>query len=516
MSPTPSPVESPRVPLIEIDKVSRRYPGVLALDEVSISVYPGEVLAVIGENGAGKSTLMKIMAGVAEPTSGTLKIEGRVVQLSNPRQAIDAGIALIHQELNLADNLSIAENVYLGREPRKWGCLVDKQQMESMARSYLTRVGLDVEPSQPLASLSLASQQLVEIAKALSSRARVVIMDEPTSSLSTREAEKLFDCVETLRSEGVAIVYISHRLGEVIRLADRVEILRDGRNAGALQKDSITHDAMVTGMVGRQLDQLFARQPHSPGEVRLRVHELVADQPGKPAISFEIRSGEVVGLAGLVGSGRSEVLESLFGVRPRFSGQVTVDGKELEAHNVLTAIQAGMALVPEDRKVTGLVLEMSVGENLTLSALETSPLAPWIQSAWEEQVASESIEKLNIKTASADVAVATLSGGNQQKVALGKWLLRKPGVLLLDEPTRGVDIGAKHEIYTLIGQLAASGVAILFVSSEMEEILGLADRALVMHEGRITGELTRKELTEERIMRLAVGDSLPPIVDHAS
>lgn len=503
----PSPAEfSPA--LLQIDAVSRRYPGVLALDQVSLRVSAGEVLAVIGENGAGKSTLMKIMAGVVQPSSGSLQMEGKPVEFLSPRQAMDAGVALIHQELNLADNLTIAENVYLGREPRSFGCLVSYRQMLQQSREYLNRVGLDVDPSQPLASLSLASQQLVEIAKALSAKARLVIMDEPTSSLSTREAEKLFEVVDALRRDGVAVVYISHRLGEVKRLADRVEILRDGKNAGSLAKDLINHDAMVTGMVGRQLDQLFARESHPPGNVRLKVDSLVVDHPNKPPVSFQVCAGEVVGLAGLVGSGRSEVLESMFGVRPRFSGTLSVDGQVVPANDPADAISRGMALVPEDRKATGLIVEMTVRENLTLSALQTSPAAPLIQSSWEKGVSHQSIERLNIKTPSPNTPVVTLSGGNQQKVALGKWLLRNPGVLLLDEPTRGVDIGAKHEIYTIIGKLAAEGVAVLFVSSEMEEVLGLADRALVMHEGGIAGELSRENLTEESIMRLAVGEAL--------
>lgn len=507
---------------MEIDQISRRYPGVLALDAVDLQVRAGEVLAVIGENGAGKSTLMKIMAGVAQPSSGTLRMDGQPVHFESPRQAIHAGVALIHQELNLADNLTVAENIFLGREPRRLGCVVDNRSMRSQSRAHLSRVGLEIDPSTPLAELPLASQQLVEIAKALSADARLVIMDEPTSSLSTREAEKLFEVVEGLRRDDVAVVYISHRLAEVQRLADRVEILRDGRNAGTLRRDQITHSAMVSGMVGRQLDQYFARHSQPPGAVRLRVEDLVVDGPfrGAPA-TLEVRAGEVVGLAGLVGSGRSELLETIFGVRESIAGSVWIDGKPMPLGDVSVAISRGVALVPEDRKGFGLVLDMSVRENMTLAALSAAPSAPRIDSGWERRATDDLIERLNVKAADQTTSIDTLSGGNQQKVALGKWLLRDPHVLLLDEPTRGVDIGAKHEIYGIIGTLAAAGVAVLFVSSEMEEVLGLADRTLVMHEGRIAGHLTREQMSEEAIMRLAVGDvagsgTLESPASHAS
>lgn len=502
---------------MEIDQISRRYPGVLALDGVDMQVRAGEVLAVIGENGAGKSTLMKIMAGVAQPSGGTLRMDGQSIVFESPRQAIDAGVALIHQELNLADNLTVAENIFLGREPRRLGCVVDSRSMTTRSREHLSRVGLDVDPETPLAELSLASQQLVEIAKALSADARLVIMDEPTSSLSTREAEKLFEVVEGLRRDDVAVVYISHRLAEVQRLADRVEILRDGRNAGSLWREQITHDAMVSGMVGRQLDQFFAHRPQRPGDVRLRVEELVVDGPfvGAPT-TFEVRAGEVVGLAGLVGSGRSELLETIFGVRERVAGSVWIDGKPMPLGDAAVAISRGVALVPEDRKGFGLVLDMSVRENMTLAALNAAPSAPRIDGGWERRVTADLIQRLNVKTADQTTTIATLSGGNQQKVALGKWLLHDPHVLLLDEPTRGVDVGAKQEIYGIIGSLAAAGVAVLFVSSEMEEVLGLADRTLVMHEGRIAGQLTRAQMSEESIMRLAVGDVAVDSTHHSS
>lgn len=490
---------------MQVQQVSKRFPGVQALQSVSLDVMPAEVLAVIGENGAGKSTLMKIMAGIQPPDEGTLRMDGKAVSLSSPADAIEHGVALIHQELNLAENLSVAENVFLGREPHFWGWL-KRREMQDQAAVFLKQVGLDIDPATPLHQLPLAGQQLVEIAKALSARARLVIMDEPTSSLSLRETEKLFQVVQHLRQSGVSIVYISHRLAEVQQLADRVEVLRDGKNVGRLVGDQITHDAMVTRMVGRDLSQFFPHTSHPAGEVRLRVAGLtMADSP-LHAIDLEVRGGEVVAVAGLVGAGRTELVETIFGVRPALAGRVEVDQQPLRSGNVRYNIQRGIALVTEDRKSTGLLLESSVCENTTLAALAAAPAAPGISVSWERQVTAQAIERLGIRTASQQTKVVTLSGGNQQKIALGKWLLRKPAVLLLDEPTRGVDIGAKHEIYELIEGLAAEGVAILFVSSEMEEVLGMADRVYVMHERRIAGHLKRSELSEDAMMRLAVGE----------
>lgn len=489
---------------MRVAAVSKRFPGVQALRAVSLDVLPGEVLAVIGENGAGKSTLMKIMAGIQPPDDGQLLLDGHAVQFSNPADAIRSGVALIHQELNLAENLSVAENVFLGREPQRLGML-RRGEMHTRAAEYLQRVGLDIDPAMRLDELPLAGQQLVEIAKALSADAQLVIMDEPTSSLSARETERLFMVVENLRSRGVSIVYISHRLGEVERLADRVEVLRDGANVGTLVGPQITHEAMVTRMVGRDLNQFFPHTPHTPGEVRLDVRELRVATAPLHSISFQVAAGEVVAIAGLVGAGRTELIETIFGIRKPLSGSASVDGQTLVRGSVRDNIRRGIALVTEDRKSTGLLLESSVRDNMTLAALADAPAAPWTSPSWEQQETAQLIDQLGVRTASQQTTIATLSGGNQQKVALGKWLLRQPAVLMLDEPTRGVDIGAKHEIYELIEQLSAAGVAVLFVSSEMEEVLGMADRVLVMHEGRIEGELPRQAMSEEALMKLAVG-----------
>lgn len=492
------------MPRMEVRGVTKRYPGVVALSDVSFSIFPGETLAVIGENGAGKSTLMKTLAGIVTPDDGTIRFEGSEVQFRTPREAIDRGVSLIHQELNLHENLSIAENVFLGREPSRWG-IVDYRQMVDRAEVFLRRVGLNVDPRTSLARLSTAERQLTEVAKALSTDASVVIMDEPTSSLSLRESERLFDVVAGLKAAAVSVLYISHRLAEVIHLADRVEVMRDGQNAGRLVGDQINHDAMVSAMVGRDVSRLFDRAPYPAGETKLRVSDLRVDELSEKAVSLEVRGGEVVGIAGLVGSGRSELLEAIFGVRAHYGGTVTSGGRLLPSGDVRAAIRSGIALVPEDRKRTGLLLESSVRDNATLVAITDAESAPLLNQTWISTATADLIEKLAVKTASQQTTIANLSGGNQQKIALGKWLIQEPGLLMLDEPTRGVDVGAKQEIYTLLDQLAGRGLAILFVSSELDEVISLADRVLVMHEGGLSGQLMRDELTEQSIMRLAVG-----------
>ncbi|TWU26997.1 Arabinose import ATP-binding protein AraG [Novipirellula galeiformis] len=503
-------------PRLAVRNVSKRFPGVLALDEVSLHVMGGETLAVIGENGAGKSTLMKIFTGIEAPDRGQILLDGVAVHFSSTAAAISAGVSLIHQELNLHENLSVAENIFLGREPNRFG-FVDRKKMESLAELALRRVGFDLSPRTSVATLSTASRQLVEVAKAISSDASVVIMDEPTSSLSPREAERLFEVVESLRAANVSVIYISHRLSEVTRLADRVEVLRDGRNAGTLDRDAplkndqIHHDAMVSRMVGRELDQRFERtpvtlgSPVTPGPSVLKVSGLESRFPASGAVDISLCAGEIVGIAGLMGSGRSELLESIFGVLPPLQGQIEVAGVSITNGNVREAIKAGLAFVPEDRKRTGLLLQSSIRENATIVGISDCHCAPWVSNRWQTQVTADLIDRLQVKTASQTTTIADLSGGNQQKIALGKWLIEHPKVLLLDEPTRGVDVGAKEEIYRLLETLANQGMAILFVSSEMEEVLALADRVIVMHEGKISGSLLRPQMSEEAIMRLAVG-----------
>jgi ribose transport system ATP-binding protein len=492
-------------PLLAVRRLTKRFPGVRALHQVSLHVNAGEVVAVIGENGAGKSTLMKILAGVQQPDEGDIVWQGRSVQIDSVPAALELGISLIHQELNLADNLDVASNIFLGREPTRWG-LIQTARIRREATRFLGMIGLDVAPHTPLNQLTIGHQQMVEIAKALSVNARVLIMDEPTSSLSGHEAEALFRVVKQLRDQGVSIIYISHRLGEVRELADRVVVLRDGENAGELARAQATHDALVRLMVGRDISRFYVRTQHEPGDVVLAVRELVTAANPRHALSFQLRRGEIVGVAGLVGAGRTEMLRALFGIDRPASGQIVIDGQVKQLRSSIDAIRAGMALVPEDRRQQGLIVEMPIRPNISLASLWTHRRwRAFIDRAVENRHARTMIDRLRIKTPSAEQIVQYLSGGNQQKVVLGKWLALEPRVLLMDEPTRGIDVGAKQEIYALMEQLAASGVAILFVSSEMEEILGMSDRVIVMHEGQITGELRRDQLSEEAVMHLATG-----------
>jgi ribose transport system ATP-binding protein len=507
--------------LLEVRSLSKQFPGVRALHKVSLAVNRGEVLAVIGENGAGKSTLMKILAGVLEPDSGEILLEGKTVRIDSVRAAEHLGIALIHQELNLADNLDVASNIFLGREPQRFG-FVHRGQLYSNSVRFLEQVGLDCSPRTLVSTLSLGRQQMVEIAKALSANARVLIMDEPTSSLSQHETEQLYRVVKELRSRGVSIVYISHRLGEVKELADRVVVLRDGENAGELQRDQINHDAMVKLMVGRDLviNRRSRREealtsdaatgdrsepPYVGSYEAVKVCRLRTPANPRHELNFSLRPGEIVGVAGLVGAGRTELLRVLFGIDRAIGGEVRIAGKAVELRSPMDAIRAGLALVPEDRKQQGVILEMAVRENTTLPSLQCEARAGFRSAKREEEIATRMTKQLNVKTPSLGQFVQYLSGGNQQKVALAKWLALEPKVLLLDEPTRGIDVGAKQEIYRLMEELAGRGVAILFVSSEMEEVLRMSDRTLVMCQGRITGELAREELSEEAVMRLATG-----------
>ncbi len=492
-------------PLLEVRNVTKRFPGVIALNNVSLQLGRGEVLSVIGENGAGKSTLMKILAGVQLPDEGETLIDDTPVVIDSCRKATDIGVSLIHQELNLSDNLTVGANIFLGREPHRLG-LIDKSEIFNKSKDVLDRIGLNVSPDTLVKALSIGQQQLVEIAKAVSSNARVLIMDEPTSSLSSGEADRLFEVVKDLSSKGVSVIYISHRLGEVQLLSDRVVVLRDGKNAGELRRDEIKHDAMVQMMVGRDVSQFYAHQPHERGEVVLEAEQIVTPTWPKHALSFSVHSGEIVGISGLVGSGRTELLRVLFGVDRAISGAIRLKGDEVQLQAPLDAINAGMALVPEARKEQGLIIEMNVRENVSLAGLWKNRLNMGrLNRAQETDDTSSMIDQLNIKTPDDRQVVRFLSGGNQQKVVLGKWLTMQPDILLMDEPTRGIDIGAKEEVYKLMESLAESGMAILFVSSELEEILGMSDRVLVMHEGRITGELQRDELSEEAVMQLATG-----------
>jgi ribose transport system ATP-binding protein len=492
--------------MLEMSGISKGFPGVAALDSVRFSVGEGEVVALIGENGAGKSTLMKILAGIYRPDSGTIHLNGRPVLIRSPRESAQLGIGIIHQELEVIDTLDAGGNIFLGREPT-WGGplrLVNRKAINAEAGKFLARVGLRVSPDVPLQTLSMAQKQLVEIARALSQQTRLLIMDEPTSSLTLGETERLMEVVTDLRTSGVSVVYISHKLDEVERLADRVAVLRDGRNAGELRRGDISRDRMVQLMVGRDLKTFYAGTPAVRRRVCIELRDIRTPRYPAHAVSFSIHSGEILGLAGLIGAGRSELANSIFGIeRPR-GGDVLLDGESLTMHSPKDAIRRGIYLVPEDRRNSGLLIGMTVRENITLPNLEQFSSLGLVRRRDESRAAQASCENLKIKTPSVETAAASLSGGNQQKIVLAKWLSLKPRVILFDEPTRGIDVGAKAEIYHLMRQLAADGVAILMISSDMEEILGNSDRVAVMHEGRLTGILERSDCTQEAIMRLAV------------
>jgi ribose transport system ATP-binding protein len=495
-------------PLLQMKGIGKRFPGVVALSGVDLEVYPGEVVALIGENGAGKSTLMKILSGVYQPDEGEIHVEGAPVTIRSVSDAIGLRIGFIHQELNVLDNLDVGSNVFLGREPRRGGLLnlVDTKRMHEEAETYLRRLGLNLPSRTPLARLSIAQQQLVEIAKVLSQEARVLIMDEPTSSLTLTETERLIAVVKELRAQGVSIIYISHRLGEVKELADRVVALRDGKNAGALAREEVTHDRMVKMMVGRDIESFYAQAEEGAARpARFAVQNLRTRRYPQHEVSFEVREGEILGFAGLVGAGRSELAQAIFGVDPPGGGTVSLDGETLKINSPRDAIRHGIYLVPEDRRKCGLIVEEIIRKNVTLPSLRRFAQAGLVQGGEERRVAREVCGQLNVKAPSVEVRAGNLSGGNQQKVVLAKWLSLEPKVLIFDEPTRGIDVGAKAEIYDLMRRLASEGVAIMMISSDMEEVLGVSDRVAVMHEGRLTGVLRRAEFSEDAVMHLAVG-----------
>jgi ribose transport system ATP-binding protein len=500
---------SPSPPLLEVRGLSKSFPGVRALDGVNVHAAAGEVLAVVGENGAGKSTLMKILAGVYLPDAGDILLDGRPVRFSGVRDALTHGIVLIHQELNLADNLSVAANLFLGRERVRGGPLgwLDRPAMTREAAALLARVGLSVPPGRPVGELPIGQQQLVEIARALAQSARAIIMDEPTSSLSQKETETLFGVIADLKRAGVTVLYISHRLAEVQAVADRVTVLRDGHNAGELGREQISHGAIVRLMVGRDLKKFYSRAHKSlPAMDRgLNVRQVrYAGGPATP-VSFAVRAGEIVGMAGLVGAGRTELAEALFGLRPLVEGGISIDGGPVRITSPRSAVRHGLVLAPEDRRLHGLILMDSVEHNLSLPNLDMLSTLRLVVRRREAAAARKLVDRLRVRTPTITKPVGLLSGGNQQKVAFGKWLARAPSVLILDEPTRGVDVGARGEIYALMDQLAGDGAAILMISSDLEEVLGMSDRVLVLHEGRLAGDVNRAELSEEAVMHLATG-----------
>ena len=494
--------------ILQARNIVKRFPGVVALAGVDLDVAAGEILAVVGENGAGKSTLMKILAGDLRQDEGELLLDGSLLRLRSPRDAMLAGVSLIHQELSLADNLDVGANILLGREPRS-GPFLRRKAARVEAKAALRAAGLDIDPDVSIAELGMGSRQLVEIAKALSTQARVLIMDEPTSSLTAVEADRLFETIERLRDQGTAIIYISHRLGEIERLADRVEVLRDGSHAGSLVGSEITRDAIVERMVGRGLDRTKGLR----GEVKigtqapmLEVRGLRTTRYPEYPIDLVVRRGEIVAMAGLVGAGRTELLRAIFGIDRPVAGSISIEGEEVQVRHPADAAAAGIAFVPEDRKADGLLLEEPIGENMTLPSLSSYATGGILRHRGRERaVAKELIHRMDVRPAESDLMAGGLSGGNQQKVAVGRWVGCGPRVFLLDEPTRGVDVAAKAEIHLLLDRLAQDGAAILAASSEMEELLAVSDRVVVLHEGRIVGDLARHEASEAAIMQLATG-----------
>jgi ribose transport system ATP-binding protein len=494
--------------LLAMRGITKRFPGVIALQGVSLSLEAGEVLALMGENGAGKSTLMKILGGAYLPDEGEIVVDGKPVVLSDVREAKRLGIALIHQELMLASNLDIAANIFLGNEPGSRSLLLPLHRLEMIgrAKTLMERVGLTLSPTTPVHTLTAGQMQMVEIAKALALNARIIIMDEPTSSLTAGESEQLFKIIRQLKSDGIGIIYISHRMEEVLNLSDRITVLRDGRYVGDLVRAEATHEKIVGMMVGRELSNQYfpVKQVKPETDEVLVVRDLIV--AGAPAgASFSARRGEILGFAGLVGSGRTELMEAIFGAVPALGGSMTLLGKAYAPASTRAAIEAGVFLAPEDRKRHGLVLPMTIAQNTSLPNVGNYNRWGWLDRVTERKVAESEVTRLRTKTPSIHQRAVNLSGGNQQKVVLGKWLAMNPKILILDEPTRGIDVGAKAEIYRHMAALADEGITILMVSSDMEEIIGMSDRVVVMHERRIKGVLPREGLTQQRIATMMTG-----------
>jgi ABC-type sugar transport system ATPase subunit len=491
-------------PAIAFQGITKKFPGVVALDDVSFAIDAGSCHALCGENGAGKSTLGKILAGIYTPDDGRLLLDGHPIRFSGPTDALKSGVAMVHQELSFCENLSVAENLCLGAMPASYGFL-SKREMWRRAEAMLAPIDVSLDVRRPVAELTIGQQQMLQIAAAIGQGAKVIVFDEPTSSLSQHEAERLYTLIPRLRQRAVTCIYVSHRLEEIFLLCDGVTVLRDGRHVATKPIASVDRSALVEMMIGRKLEDYFPSHVHAtPGDELLRVERL-SSPVGFSDVSFRVRAGEVVGFAGLVGAGRSEVARAVFGLDPGATGQIWVRGRAVRAETAAAAIDLGIGLVPEDRKRQGLVLSMDVLNNATLSILTRLAKLGFITRAAERQVAQPYFDRLRLKTPRLDTQAAALSGGNQQKIVLTKWMAANCPVLILDEPTRGVDVGAKAEIHGLIDELAAAGNGIILISSEMPEILNLSTRILVFRAGRLVGELPRADATQEALMRLMAG-----------
>jgi ribose transport system ATP-binding protein len=491
-------------PLLVMKEITKSFPGVKALQNAEFSLLAGEVHFLLGENGAGKSTLMKVLSGVYSKDSGEILINGDLVEIDSPRSATSYGIGIIHQEMNLVPELTVWENIFLGREIADVFGFVRADAMTSQTAILLSKLGSDIDPAAVVSSLSIGEQQMVEIAKALSYETRILIMDEPTAALTERETEKLFGIIRQLADNGVGVIYISHRMEELFALSNRTTVMRDGMYVGTVETKTTTFETLIKMMVGRDITTRFPKQAAVLGSEVLRVEGL-SRSGSIEDVSFSVKAGEIVGIAGLMGAGRTEVGRSIFGADLIDKGEIFVNGNQCIINSPADAIRAGIGFITEDRKHQGLVLGMSVGENMSLASLETFCRNSFIKSSQEDQMITGNTQNLNIRTPDATQLVKNLSGGNQQKVVIAKWLATKPKVLIMDEPTRGVDVGAKAEIYNIMNMLTATGVGIIMISSELPEVLGMSDRVLVMHRGRIVGEMPMGEATQEKIMTYAAG-----------
>ncbi len=489
--------------LIEVEGVRKTFPGVVALDNASFRLRPGTVHALMGENGAGKSTLMKILAGVQPPDKGVFRLRGRDIALKSPLDALEQGIAMIHQELNLMSYMSVAENIWIRREPLNRLGMVDHGRMNQMTRDLLQQLSIDLDPESNIIDLSISERQMVEIAKAVSYDSDVLIMDEPTSALTEHEVAHLFRIIRELRAAGKGIIYITHKMNELSEIADEVTVFRDGRYIGCMQTERLERDEIIRMMVGREVTDMFPKEPAKIGDVALKVQGLTLDGVFSD-VSFEVRQGEILGVAGLIGSGRSNVAETLFGVTPASSGSITIFGKEVSVDSPQVAMAQGMAFLTEDRKDTGCFLNLSILENMQIAVLNDDHMtAGFVRQKAINELCENMSATLRVKAPGLYERVENLSGGNQQKVLIGRWLLTNPRILILDEPTRGIDVGAKAEIHRLVSRLAGQGVAVIMISSELPEVLGMSDRIMVMHGGRVTGILDRSEADQVSIMQLA-------------
>jgi inositol transport system ATP-binding protein len=492
--------------ILQMENISKSFPGVKALDNVELAVRPATVHALMGENGAGKSTLMKILIGMYTPDSGRITFQGKSVVISDTDSALKMGISMIHQELSPVPYMSVAENIWLGREPLNKFGLIDKKTLVTKTRKLLEGLEININPSTLMRELSIANTQMVEIAKAISYDSSLIIMDEPTSAITTREVEHLFRMINNLRDKGVAVIYITHKMDEVFQISDEITVFRDGRHIATVVSEKTTKNELIAMMVGRELTNIFPKLDAPVGEVVLSVRNL--SRNGKvDDVNFELRRGEILGLAGLMGAGRTEVIEGIFGMAKIDSGEIFIKGKKVEIKSPADAIKHGVALLTEDRKLTGIMAVLSVRDNITVASMSNFTRNGFLNKRLMNETCNNEKTKLDIKTPSMEQMIKLLSGGNQQKVLVSRWLLTSPDILILDEPTRGIDVGAKAEIHRLMSLLAQEGKAIIMISSELPEILGMSDRVLVMHEGKLVGEFDRAEVTQEKIMHAATGNA---------